>query len=113
MKESSCHSCYYYSRFLIQRLYRKISHYYYHCPHYCLQYWNQMFIPVSIDHIEERKSLVRDICKLISYLFIIFIFFLIVIIFYINYEHWNLTDTIYFVICTISTVGKTQNDSPF
>ena len=68
----------------------------------------------SLEEKEEKKtSTFREICKLITYFLIVFIFFVVVIVFYQQYEGWDLTDTIFFVIVTISTVGKDYYFSQF
>jgi hypothetical protein len=102
--------CCFYYRVQLQKFYRK------DLANYCSQFCYYPYIlfleaaglsvimgPVS-EHQERSTS--KEAIKLIISFVIIFVFFTIVVTFYQQYEGWNLTDTMFFILATLATVGK-------
>jgi hypothetical protein len=54
----------------------------------------------------KRNAAFKDLVQLIMYLFIVSIFLFVVVLFYHQYEGWSINETFFFVVFTISTVGK-------
>ncbi len=60
----------------------------------------------------KRNAAFKDLVQLIMYLFIVSIFLFMVVLFYHEYEGWSINETFFFVVFTISTVGKSISPSP-
>jgi hypothetical protein len=99
--------CFYY-RVQLQKFFRKDfhKHFKYYCYYPSLVFAEFIRPIMPVYHPEHHQSHSKEIIKIIISFFVLFVFFTVVISFYQEYENWTLTDTVYFVIATISSVGK-------
>lgn len=102
--------CCFYYRVQVQKFYRKDLRNY--CKQFCYYPYILFLEAIGLTEImgpvteNQGGSKSKEAIKILVSFVIIFIYFTIVITFYQQYEGWNLTDTMFFILATLATVGK-------